>query len=286
MPVSQSASPKIFRTSAELRRQIAEWRRDSGTVGLVPTMGGLHAGHLALVDAVQALASHSVVSIFVNPTQFAANEDLDTYPKNEQADVDMLAAHNVGAVFAPSADEIYPADFATTISVAGPGTGLETDFRPHFFSGVATVVAKLLLACSPDFSIFGEKDYQQLVVIRRMVADLGIDTKIVGHPTIRETDGLAMSSRNTYLSPSDRQIAPMLNRILVQTADNISSGTNIPEVLGHAKLTLGAAGFNVDYFELRNAETLAPIDDVEKEPLRLLAAAWLGKTRLIDNIPL
>ena len=277
------SDPKIIRTISDMRRLKAGWA-GSGRVALVPTMGALHEGHLALVHAARATAEHVVVSIFVNPTQFAPNEDFAKYPRNEAADVALLAAEGVDAIFAPAVAEMYPADFATSIVVAGPAEDLETEFRPNFFRGVATVVTKLLLAVLPDFAIFGEKDYQQLAVIRRMTRDLAIPVEIVGHPTIRDADGLALSSRNAYLTPAERNTAPRLHAVLAETATGIRSQASPMELLIAARTALEAAGFRVDYVELRNADTLAPPLGVNEEPLRLLAAAWLGKTRLIDNV--
>jgi pantoate--beta-alanine ligase len=247
-------------------------------------MGALHAGHLALVETMRGLTDRTVASLFVNPTQFGPKEDFAAYPRDESADLAAFANTGVDAVFAPSVSEMYPDGFATSVIVGGPAEGLETDFRPHFFRGVATVVSKLLLACQPDVAIFGEKDYQQLAVIRRMVADLGIPTEIVGHPTVREADGLAMSSRNAYLSPDERKIAPRLHRVLEEVAQGIRGQGEPQELLLNARRALGESGFKVDYIELRNADTLAPVVDLGAEPLRLLAAAWLGRTRLIDNI--
>ncbi len=275
--------PKIIRTISDMRRLKAGWA-GSGRVALVPTMGALHEGHFALVRAVRATAEHVVVSIFVNPTQFAPNEDFTKYPRNEAADVALLAAEGVDAIFAPAVAEMYPPDFATSVAVAGPAEGLETEFRPNFFRGVATVVTKLLLAVLPDFAIFGEKDYQQLAVIRRMTRDLAIPVEIVGHPTIRDDDGLALSSRNAYLTASERNTALRLHAVLTETAAGIRAQASPMELLIAARTALEAAGFRVDYVELRNADTLAPPLGVNEEPLRLLAAAWLGKTRLIDNV--
>jgi pantoate--beta-alanine ligase len=248
-------------------------------------MGALHEGHLALVRRAREVAGRVVVSVFVNPTQFAPTEDFAAYPRDEEADLAALGRLGVDAVFAPSVGEMYPDGFATSVAVAGPAEGLETDFRPHFFGGVATVVAKLLIACTPDCAIFGEKDYQQLMVIRRVVADLGLPVEIVALPTVREADGLALSSRNAYLSPAERQAAPALHKSLTRAAAAIRAGAPVERVLAAAAADLRVAGFRVDYFALRNADTLAPVVDLKREPLRLLAAAWLGKTRLIDNIP-
>jgi pantoate--beta-alanine ligase len=251
---------------------------------MVPTMGALHEGHLALVRSAREQASRAVASIFVNPTQFAPTEDFGAYPRAEAADLPKLAGVGTDAVFAPAVAEMYPAGFATAVSVGGPSAGLETDFRPHFFGGVATVVARLLLVCLPDIAIFGEKDYQQLLVIRRMVADLGIPVSILGHATLREGDGLALSSRNAYLSAAERTVAPRLNAALRDAAAAIRANGDAVAALARARADLAAAGFAVDYVDLRNAETLAPVADVRGEPLRLLAAARLGKTRLIDTI--
>lgn len=282
---SEGTPPAIDRTVADIRQRVGAWRQAGDRTALVPTMGALHEGHLALVRAAKKAAERTVVSIFVNPTQFAPTEDLDTYPKNEEADVEALARLDVDAVFAPSAREMYPPGFATSVTVGGVATDLETDFRPQFLTGVATVVTKLLLACTPDYAIFGEKDYQQLLVIRRVTCDLGIPATIIGHPTIRESDGLALSSRNAYLTPAERAIAPTLYKSLARAAAAIRAGAPIHRILSAASSDLRVAGFKVDYVELRNAETLAPVVDAKSEPLRLLAAAWLGKTRLIDNIP-
>jgi pantoate--beta-alanine ligase len=277
-------APPVDPTVAEIRRRVGSWRQAGERVALVPTMGALHDGHLALIRAAKAEADRTAVSIFLNPTQFGPSEDLATYPRTWEADLAALARLGVDAVFAPNVAEMYPDGFATTITVAGPGLGLETDFRPQFLTGVATVVSKLLIACMPDVAIFGEKDYQQLLVIRRMAADLGLPMTIAGHPTVRDADGLALSSRNRYLSADERRVAPTLNKALADAAAAISAGTPVDQALAAARTALQAAGFAVDYIELRNAETLAPVADVGSEPLRLLAAARLGKTRLVDNI--
>jgi pantoate--beta-alanine ligase len=277
-------TPPIDRTVAAMRWRVGGWHQASERVALVPTMGALHDGHLALVKAAKEKAARVVVSIFVNPTQFAPHEDFAAYPRDEAKDLAGLAALGVDAVFAPNVDEMYPAGFVTSISVGGPSEGLETAFRPHFFGGVATVVAKLFIACAPDMAIFGEKDYQQLLVIRRMAADLGLPVEVTGHPTIREPDGLALSSRNAYLSPEERAKAPALNKALIRAGSAIRAGAPVARVLSAASVDLKAAGFRVDYVELRNAQTLAPVTDVKTEKLRVLAAAWLGKTRLIDNV--
>ncbi|MCX5515249.1 pantoate--beta-alanine ligase [Kaistia algarum] len=276
--------PAILRTVGELRAATASWHLQGLTVGMIPTMGALHAGHLALVEEARRRTDRIVVTIFVNPAQFAPSEDFGAYPRTESSDVDKLAGLGVEAVFAPNAAEMYPAGYATTISLAGPALGLETEFRPHFFAGVATVVAKLLIAGFPDIAMFGEKDYQQLLVVRRMVADLRLPTEIVGLPTIREVDGLALSSRNAYLSAEERRNAVTLSATMRSVADEIRAGAPATEATMRGLEMLRAAGFKPDYLALRNAETLAEPQIVASEPLRLLAAAWLGTTRLIDNI--
>ncbi len=278
------ALPAIDRTVADLRRRIAAWRADGETVALVPTMGALHVGHIALAAAARGNANRVVASIFVNPAQFAPGEDFASYPRDEGRDLVLLAEAGTDAVFAPPVPEIYPTGFATTVTVSGPSAGLESDFRPHFFAGVATVVAKLLLAALPDIALFGEKDYQQLLVVRRLVADLGIPTTIIGLPTLRDPDGLALSSRNAYLTPAERAVAPTLHAALQGAAEAIRGGTAPELATSTAREELRRNAFTVDYFALRNAETLAPVADPRTEPLRVLAAARLGRTRLIDNI--
>lgn len=276
--------PVIVRTVADLRARITAWRQSGETVAMVPTMGALHDGHLSLVEEGFRRADHVVVSIFVNPTQFAPHEDFQTYPRTEGSDVDKLAALGTDLVFAPNALEMYPLGSVTRVEVAGPALGLETDFRPHFFSGVATVVAKLLIACAPDFAVFGQKDYQQLAVVRQMVRDLMLPVEIVGAATVREADGLAMSSRNAYLSPEERAVAPRLYAEMQAIAATVRAGGDAAAALDAARDALLATGFRqVDYLEIRNAVTLA-LPSEPGEPLRLLAALWLGRTRLIDNM--
>ena len=277
--------PEVVRTIAELRARVRGWHTAGETVGMVPTMGALHAGHLALVEAALAGNDRVVVTLFVNPTQFAANEDLGSYPRTEATDRIKLARLAPDLLFVPNAAEMYPRGFDTAVTVGGPSAGLETDFRPTFFRGVATVVAKLLLAGQPDRAYFGEKDFQQLLVVRQLVGDLSIPTEIVGRPTLREPDGLAMSSRNAYLSAEDRARAPKLHEVLEQVASAIHSGEAPDRALERGRTDLEDAAFKVDYLELRNALTLAPPTDQGNEPLRLLVGARLGKTRLIDNIP-
>jgi pantoate--beta-alanine ligase len=276
-------SLEIVNTIAALREQVAAWRREERSVGMVPTMGALHAGHLALIRAAQEQTDRIVVTLFVNPTQFGPSEDLSTYPRDEAADQDKLIEAAADLLFAPTAEEMYPAGFDTKILVGGTAAGLETEYRPHFFIGVATVVAKLLLAGLPDRAFFGEKDYQQLLVVKQLVRDLNIPTEIVGCPTVREADGLALSSRNAYLSAEERARAPALYATLRETAERLRAG-DAGKAIAAGRRVLEEAGFIVDYFEARNAETLAPVREWRTEPLRLLAAAKLGQTRLIDNV--
>jgi pantoate--beta-alanine ligase len=268
-----------------LRARLALWRGTGAKrVALVPTMGALHAGHLSLVREARNRAGRVLVSIFVNPKQFAPNEDFRTYPRNEAADLAKLGDNGADAVFAPTVDEMYPHGFATSVAVAGPALDLEATTRPQFFGGVATVVARLFVAATPDVALFGEKDYQQLLVIKRLVADLAFPIEIVGYPTVREPDGLALSSRNAYLSPADRARAPRLYSALQDASTAIRSGVAGQVATAIAEEELTKQGFLVDYVKVRNAETLARVADPRAEPMRLLAAAWLGKTRLIDNI--
>lgn len=276
-------APAILSTVSALRTHIAAIRKSGGTVALVPTMGALHDGHLDLVRLAKTKASHVVVSIFVNPKQFAPHEDFDRYPRQLEADAAKLIPIAVSAIWAPTPPEMYPDGFATRIEVAGAALGLETQFRPHFFGGVATVCCKLFSQVTPDVAIFGEKDYQQLTVLKQMVRDLNLPLTIIGAPTRREADGLALSSRNAYLSPAERTIAPALHRAMTACASAIKSGTPIPEATATATAAVLAAGFkSVDYIAIRDADTLA--EPAATSPLRILAAAWLGKTRLIDNI--
>jgi pantoate--beta-alanine ligase len=277
--------PPVFSTIAELRREIGSWRAAADRIALVPTMGALHAGHISLVEIAQRAADRAIVSIFVNPKQFAPGEDFDRYPRTFEDDLAKLGAVGVDGVFAPAVGEIYPTDFATTVSLAGPAVaGLEDRFRPTHFQGVATVVAKLLMAALPDVAIFGEKDFQQLQVLRRLVADLALPIEVVGAPIAREQDGLALSSRNAYLSAPERAMAPALNAILKQCEAKFARGEALADILEAGRADAASAGFVVDYLELRDAETLAPLDVVGNRPARLLAAAYLGRTRLIDNI--
>ncbi|HVZ69506.1 MAG TPA: pantoate--beta-alanine ligase [Rhizomicrobium sp.] len=274
----------IVTSIPELRRQIGTWRAEGARIGLVPTMGALHEGHLSLVREIGKTTDKVVVSIFVNPTQFAPHEDFDRYPRNLERDRAKLEGVPASLVFAPGVGEMYPQGFATKVLVGGPSEGLETDFRPHFFSGVATVVSKLLIAAMPDAAIFGEKDYQQLLVIRRMVRDLGLPIEILGGDILREKDGLAMSSRNAYLKPNERVIAARLNVILAEAIELARSGSELAGIEADAANGLLRAGFSsVDYVAIRDAETLKPIARLER-PARILAAAKIGTTRLIDNM--
>jgi pantoate--beta-alanine ligase len=275
----------VFHTVAALRAQVATWKKAGEKVALVPTMGALHAGHVSLVEAARARASRVVVSIFVNPTQFAPTEDFGAYPRTLEADLARLAVVQADGAFAPSVAEMYHKHAATTVTLQGPAAaGLEDRFRPTHFAGVATVVAKLLNQAQADVALFGEKDYQQLKVIARMAEDLDIPTRILGCPTVREADGLALSSRNVYLSKEERARAPALHRAMCGAAEAISQGAPVAGPIAHAVAEVTRAGFVVDYIEARHAVTLAPIVSAAEGPVRILAAARLGKTRLIDNI--
>lgn len=272
----------LHRTLEDMRAQVAAWKADGLRVGLVPTMGALHAGHLSLVDAIAKNADKIIVSIFVNPTQFAAHEDLSTYPRQEATDLAALETTPADAVFAPTVQEMYPQGFTTGISMAGPALGLESETRPHFFGGVALIVLKLLTQTQTDVAIFGEKDYQQLMVIRRMVADLNLPVEIMAGAIQREADGLAMSSRNVYLDAEQRKIAAQLNVILHQLANHRASA-EVAEA--EAKRALLEAGFTeVEYACIRDAETLG-VPDANTRARRALIVARLGETRLLDNSP-
>lgn len=276
----------VARSAADLRETVAAWRKEGLSVALVPTMGALHEGHLSLVELARTKADRVVVSIFVNPTQFAPNEDFSAYPRTEAADAAKLEGQ-ADLIFAPDAADMYPDGFSTTISLTGVTEPLEGTFRPTHFAGVATVVAKLILRAMPDIAIFGEKDWQQLMVIRRMVADLNIPVEILGGPIMREADGLAMSSRNVYLSPEERKAAGQLNVILRETAANVAKGKPISEALSEGSKRILALGFDkLDYLEIRDAASLAAFpDDRPSGPARILVAAKIGRTRLIDNMP-
>lgn len=279
------AAPPIVRRVADLRAQVAAWRAAGLRVGFTPTMGALHAGHLSLVRQVKARCDVAVASIFVNPKQFAPHEDLDRYPRDEAGDLAKLAGAGCDLVFAPGPEEMYPQGFSTAVSVSGVTATLEGAMRPQFFGGVATVVTKLLLQCLPDVAIFGEKDYQQLLTIKRLARDLDIPVEIMAGATVREPDGLALSSRNAYLSAEERVIAAKLNMILRETIEALRAGTPIPDAEHRATAHLLEAGFtSVDYIAVRCASDLSEIKDGRiTGRARILAAAWLGKTRLIDN---
>ena len=268
----------------QLRKRIADWRAAGDMIALVPTMGALHEGHLSLVKLAKRKAARAVVSIFVNPAQFAPHEDFEAYPRDTAGDRKLLAAIGTDLIFAPSGEEMYPEDFSTSVEVGGVSEGLCGVSRPHHFGGVATVVTKLLLQCLPDIAIFGEKDYQQLMVIKRMVRDLDIPVKIVGGPIVREADGLALSSRNAYLSGPQRATAPRFHQTLTECARRLSVGEDSKAALRRGRNALRKAGFELDYLELRNAETLAPISGRVNEPARVFGAVVLGHTRLIDNV--
>ena len=273
--------PEVVTGVAALRAALAAWK--PARVGMVPTMGALHEGHVSLVRAARAASERVLVSIFVNPAQFAPHEDFASYPRDLEADLAKL--DDADLVFVPETSEIYPEGYATSISVGGPSAGLESDFRPHFFSGVATVVGKLLIAAMPDLALFGEKDYQQLLVVRRLVRDLALPTEIVGAPIVREADGLALSSRNAYLSQAERKIAGGLNVILKDVIARAKNG-GLRAAEAACAAALKEAGFDsVDYVAIRDAENLAVIDTLAR-PARVLAAAKVGRTRLIDNMAL
>lgn len=276
--------PDVVTTVAELRARLAPWRRAGETIALAPTMGALHAGHLALVEKASGAANRVVVSIFVNPTQFAPHEDLATYPRPFEADLDALGGRGVDLVYAPEAAEMYPEGSATVVSVGGPSAGLESDARPHFFAGVATVVTKILVQCAPDVALFGEKDFQQLAVVKRLVRDLSLPVEIVAVATMREPDGLAMSSRNAYLGAEDRARAPALHAAMQGAAEAIRSGRDVVKALAEARSKIEGAGFSIDYLELRDSGTLKPLAVLGEGPARLLTAARIGGVRLIDNI--
>ena len=279
-----SGTVPVLRRVADLRAQVKTWRAAGDTVALVPTMGALHEGHLELVRAAKAHCRRAVVSIFVNPAQFAPDEDFARYPRDEAGDNAKLAGVGTDLVWSPDRSEMYPEGFATRIVPAGAADGLESDFRPHFFSGVATVCCKLFTQVAPDVAVFGEKDYQQLCVVKQMVRDLDLPLEIVGIPTVRELDGLAMSSRNAYLSPEQRAVAPAIYQVITKVAETAAEGGVIAGAVAEGNAKLTAAGFKVDYLEVRDAETLQAVPPGAQRPLRVLVAAWLGKTRLIDNV--
>ena len=275
---------QIVRESIDLAAVLASWRAQEETVALVPTMGALHAGHMALIDAARARADRVVATIFVNPLQFGANEDLDRYPRQEGADAALLAAHGCDLLWTPSVAQLYPPGFATTVSVAGISERWDGAARPGHFDGVATVVAKLFAAVRPDIALFGEKDFQQLAVIRRMECDLGLGVIVEGIATVRDADGLALSSRNAYLTAEEREKAVSLPRSLDTAQREIVAGRSVADTLGEAEQSLRDAGFGrIDYVALVDAATLEPVENPAGE-MRLIAAATIGTTRLIDNI--
>jgi pantoate--beta-alanine ligase len=279
------ANLPAVRTVADLRREVDAWREQGLRVALVPTMGALHAGHLALVARARELAERVVASLFVNPAQFGPSEDFARYPRDEQADAAKLAAAGCDLLYAPGVAEIYPPGFAVTVDPGALAERLCGRFRPGHFKGVATVVTKLLLEARPDVACFGEKDYQQLQIIRRVVRDLDIPAHIEGVATVREADGLALSSRNAYLTPSERRVAPLLYRTLADAAARVRAGAPPREAEAAAVTQLRDAGFAaVDYVEVCDAATLDPLARLDR-PGRVLAAARLGTTRLIDNLP-
>ena len=278
----------VTRGIAGLRATVAKWRAEGRRIALVPTMGALHDGHVALVTAARRTADRVIVTIFVNPTQFAPNEDFAAYPRSLDTDCAKVAAAGADLVFAPSPAVMYPDGFATTVHVGGPAlAGLEDRFRPTHFAGVATVVAKLLQQAQPDTALFGEKDFQQLRVIERMVRDLDMPTAIEGVATVREPDGLALSSRNAYLGPDERARAPVLHREMARCARAICQGADIVGSLEAAREAITSAGFRIDYVEARRADSLEPVEVAGPAPvpIRILVAARLGATRLIDNAP-
>jgi pantoate--beta-alanine ligase len=277
--------PTIVRTVPTLRRALDAFRARKATITLVPTMGALHDGHVSLIRQAKQRAKRVVVSIFVNPTQFAPDEDFGSYPRTWKEDVKKLTAENVDVIWHPDVKTMYPDGFATRIATEGPAVvGLEDRFRPHFFDGVATVVGKLFTQVRPDFAIFGEKDFQQLRVVTRMAEDLDLGVKVIGCKTMRERDGLAMSSRNVYLAPEERRIAPELFRAMKESAKKLKAGEEIDAAMAAGCEIIKVAGFALDYFELRHARTLEPVSSIRDGPLRILVAAKIGATRLIDNI--
>ena len=287
MADTASATPTVpfTRTVAELRAITAGWRRAGDTIGLVPTMGALHEGHLELVRIAKRRCRRAVVSIFVNPAQFAPTEDFDTYPRTWESDLAQLATVGCDLVWSPERLEMYPDGFDTRVEPKGAALGLETDVRAHFFGGVATVCCKLFTQVGPDIAVFGEKDYQQLCVVRQMVRDLNLPLEIVGAETIREADGLAMSSRNRYLTPAERTKAVTIHRVIQEIAATVARGQDPTAAVSEARRRLAEAGFRqIDYVEVRDARSMQAVSATSTAPKRVLAAAWLGTTRLIDNV--
>jgi pantoate--beta-alanine ligase len=276
--------PPIARTVEDLRSVIAKWRKSGETVALAPTMGSLHEGHLSLIAIGKKRASRVVASVFVNPTQFGPKEDFKRYPRDETSDVEKLASAGADLVYAPSVEEMYPKGSSTSVKVGNLSDDLCGGARPQHFEGVATVVTKLLLQAAPDIAVFGEKDYQQLLVIKSLVRDMFIPVEIVSAPIVREEDGLAMSSRNVYLSPKERAIAPVLHQVLSKIAADLAEARGCDDASGSGRFKLEAAGFRVNYVAIRDAATLGPLSGPVRVPARVLAAAYLGATRLIDNV--
>lgn len=277
--------PAVVRTLRDLRAAVRGWRRKGNTIALVPTMGALHPGHLSLIKLARKRANRIVVSIFVNPTQFGPNEDFEAYPRDEQGDWRQLADANADLLYAPAVTEIYPDDFSTRVEVIGLTSGLEGAARPRHFAGVTTVVTKLFLQCLPDFAVFGEKDFQQLLVIRQLVKDLDMPITILGAPTLREENGLALSSRNAYLDTTARAIAPRFHAVLAELAKDLAEGRPVHEATFLGRDWLEGAGFRVDYLEVRDAAHFMPVGRLVTAPSRILGAVYLGDIRLIDNLP-
>lgn len=275
----------VVRTLQSLRATVKKWRRKGHRIALVPTMGALHEGHLSLIQIARKKASRVIVSVFVNPTQFGPNEDYDAYPRDEASDWEKIAKAKAHLLYTPSVSAIYPDDFSTRVEVIGLTSGLEGASRPRHFAGVTTVVTKLFLQCLPDIAVFGEKDYQQLLIIRQLVRDLDLPIDIVGGAIIREKDGLAMSSRNAHLDEHTRPIAPRFYGVLCEIAKDLGEGRPIQEVTFLGRDWLEGAGFKVDYLEVRDAENFMPVDNTVTVPSRLLGAVYLGPVRLIDNVP-
>lgn len=277
---------KIVRTVKALRKETGIWRGRGETIALVPTMGALHEGHLSLVKLAKRKADRVAVSIFVNPTQFAPTEDLARYPRDEAGDAAKLAATGADLIWAPDVAEMYPEGFSVSVKPGSAALSLEGAFRPHHFGGVTTVCCKLFNQVAPDLAVFGEKDFQQLAVLRQMVRDLDMPLKLIGAPTKREKDGLALSSRNAYLSAEERKVAPTLNAAIIELAAKVAAGKPVAAAVESAKARVLKAGFSsIDYITVADAQTLSELSKRQDAPMRVLAAVWLGKTRLIDNVP-
>jgi pantoate--beta-alanine ligase len=275
----------VVRTTKDLRAAVRRWRGAGKSIALVPTMGTLHEGHLSLIRIAKKRAGRVVVSIFVNPTQFGPNEDFSAYPRDERGDWAKLAEAKVDLLYAPGIEEIYPNDFSTRVEVIGITSGLEGASRPRHFAGVTTVVTKLFLQALPDMALFGEKDFQQLLVIRQLTKDLDLPIEIISGPTVREQDGLALSSRNAYLDTTARSIAPRFHAVLQEVSKDLTEGRPIHEATFLGRDWLEGAGFKVDYLEVRDEAALMPVGQRATVPARLLGAVYLGHIRLIDNEP-